>query len=134
MVSWQLVGGVVGGFLVLWLGLVLALWLAKPDASGLTESLRLLPDVLRLIPRLARDPTLPRIVRVQLWCLLGYLALPLDLIPDFIPVIGYADDAIVVALVLRSVVRHSGLVVVQRHWPGTADGLAALVRLTRLGS
>lgn len=132
--SWQLVGGVVGGFLVLWLGLVLALWLAKPDASGLTESLRLLPDVLRLLPRLARDPTLPRIVRVQLWCLLGYLALPLDLIPDFIPVIGYADDAIVVALVLRSVVRHSGLVAVQRHWPGTADGLAALVRLTRLGS
>ncbi len=132
--SWQLVGGVVGGFLVLWLGLVLALWLAKPDASRLTESLRLLPDVLRLLPRIARDPTLPRIVRVQLWCLLGYLALPLDLIPDFIPVIGYADDAIIVALVLRSVVRHSGLVAVQRHWPGTADGLAALVRLTRLGS
>lgn len=132
--SWQLVGGVVGGFLVLWLGLVLALWWAKPDASGLTESLRLLPDVLRLLPRLARDSTLPRIVRIQLWCLLGYLALPLDVIPDFIPVIGYADDAIVVALVLRSVVRHSGLVAVQRHWPGTADGLAALVRLTRLGS
>ncbi len=132
--SWQLVGGVVWGFLVLWLGLVLALWLAKPDATRLTESLRLLPDVLRLLPRIARDPTLPRIVRVQLWCLLGYLALPLDLIPDFIPVIGYADDAIIVALVLRSVVRHSGLVAVQRHWPGTADGLAALVRLTRLGS
>jgi uncharacterized membrane protein YkvA (DUF1232 family) len=69
-------------------------------------------------------------VRVRLWLLLGYLALPIDLIPDFVPVLGYADDAVIVALVLRSVVRRSGVDAVQRHWPGTPDGLRALLRLT----
>src|SRR4051794_9841232 len=70
----------------------------------LRELLWLLPGVLRLLRRLAADGTLPRGVRVRLWLLLAYLALPIDLIADFIPVLGYADDA-VVALVLRSVVR-----------------------------
>jgi uncharacterized membrane protein YkvA (DUF1232 family) len=69
-------------------------------------------------------------VRVRLWLLLGYLAMPIDLVPDVIPVIGYADDAIVVALVLRSVVRRAGPDAVVRHWPGTPDGLAAVQRLT----
>jgi uncharacterized membrane protein YkvA (DUF1232 family) len=53
-------------------------------------------------------------------------------VPDFIPVIGYADDAIIVAAVLRSVVRRAGLQAVERHWPGTEDGFAALCRLTGL--
>ena len=56
---------------------------------------------------------------MRLWLLLGYLALPIDLVPDFIPVLGYADDAIVVALVLRSVVRRAGPDAIERHWPGT---------------
>lgn len=71
-------------------------------------------------------------MRVRLGLLLAYLALPLDLVPDFIPVLGYADDAIIVTAVLRSVVRRSGLEAVRRHWPGTDDGFAALVRLTGL--
>ena len=61
-----------------------------------------------------------------------YLALPIDLIPDFIPVVGYADDAIIVTLVLRSVVRQAGLSAVRAHWPGTDDGFDALTRLTGL--
>jgi uncharacterized membrane protein YkvA (DUF1232 family) len=64
--------------------------------------------------------------------LVVYLALPIDLIPDFIPVVGYADDAIIVTLVLRGVVRHAGLSAVRAHWPGTDDGFDALVRLTGL--
>jgi hypothetical protein len=71
-------------------------------------------------------------VRGRLWLLFAYLALPFDLIPDFIPVIGYADDAIIVAAVLRSVVRRAGPDAVRRHWPGTPDGLAALWRAARL--
>jgi uncharacterized membrane protein YkvA (DUF1232 family) len=61
-----------------------------------------------------------------------YLAVPIDIIPDFIPVIGYADDAIMVAAVLRSVVRRAGSDAVRRHWPGTRDGLAALWRVAGL--
>jgi uncharacterized membrane protein YkvA (DUF1232 family) len=96
------------------------------------QALRLLPDVLRLVRRLAADPDLPRGVRVRLALLLAYLAFPLDLVPDVIPVLGYADDAIVVTAVLRSVVRRAGLAAVRRHWPGTPDGFAVLCRLTGL--
>lgn len=126
---WHILIGVVLGLVVLWVLLVGFLLVAKPDRARLRDSVRLLPDLLRLVTRLARDPTLPRSVRVRLWLLLAYLASPIDLIPDFIPVLGYADDAIVVALVLRSVVRRSGPDAVRRHWPGTSEGLAAVERL-----
>ncbi|MFG6191585.1 YkvA family protein [Nonomuraea sp. JJY05] len=129
---WDLVIGLVVALAVSWLALVVALAVIRPRGGLLRESLRLLPDMLRLVRRLAADRTLPRGVRIQLGLLLAYLAFPLDLIPDFIPVLGYADDAIIVAAVLRSVVRRAGMAAVERHWPGSADGLAALVRLTGL--
>lgn len=129
--AWTLVG-VLGGLLLCWLVLMAVLWTARPDEMRARELLRLLPDVLRLVHRLAGDRTLPRGVRVRLWLLLVYLAVPIDLVPDFVPVLGHADDAIVVALVLRSVVRRAGAAAVERHWPGTPDGLAALRRASRL--
>ena len=118
--------------LLAWLALVVALVLARPRGALLAEALRLLPDVLRLIRRLAADPDLPRGVRIRLGALLAYLALPIDLIPDFIPVLGYADDAIIVTAVLRSVARRAGVSAVRAHWPGTDDGFTALARLTGL--
>jgi uncharacterized membrane protein YkvA (DUF1232 family) len=108
-----------------------SLALARPKGGALGEAVRLLPDLLRLVTRLARDPTLPRGVRLRLWLLLAYLAIPIDVIPDFIPVLGYADDAILVALVLRSVIRRAGPEAVARHWPGGEEGLQAVRRLTR---
>jgi uncharacterized membrane protein YkvA (DUF1232 family) len=118
------------GLAATYLGLLAALLVARPKGNLLGESLRLLPDLLRLLRRLAADSDVPRGVRVQLAFLLGYLATPFDLVPDFVPVLGYADDAIVVSLVLRSVVRRAGAPLVRHHWPGTDDGLAALARLT----
>ena len=118
------------GLAASYLALVVALLVVRPETARLTETLRLLPDLLRLVGRLARDPAVPRGARVRLWVLLAYLAMPLDLIPDFIPVLGYADDAIIVGLVLRSVVRQAGPASVRRHWPGTEDGLRAVARLT----
>jgi uncharacterized membrane protein YkvA (DUF1232 family) len=109
--------------------LVAMLWRLAPDGTRLGEFLRLLPDVVRLLSRLARDSTLPRGVRVRLWALLAYLALPIDLVPDFIPVVGYADDAILVAATLRSVAKLAGASALARHWPGTPQGLAAVQRL-----
>ena len=129
---WSIPLSVAIGVLLLWLVLVAVLWFSRPDEIGLRDALRLLPDLLRLLKRLAADKSLPRGVRVRLALLLGYLALPIDLIPDFIPVLGYADDAIVVALVLRSVTRAVGTEALERHWPGTPDGLAAVRRLCRL--
>ncbi|MFE2747082.1 YkvA family protein [Streptomyces scopuliridis] len=123
---------IAGGLVLAWLLALAALMIVKPRGGLLTEAIRLLPDLLRLIPRLARDPQLPRGVRVRLWLLLGYLAMPIDLIPDFIPVLGYADDAIVVAATLRSVVRAAGPEALTRHWPGTPDGLTAVRRLAGL--
>ena len=109
-----------------------ALLVTRPRGNLLAEALRLLPDLLRLLRRLAGDASVPRAARVRLWLLLGYLALPIDLVPDFVPVLGYADDAIIVSLVLRSIVRTAGAPAVRRHWHGTDAGLAALGRLTRL--
>lgn len=85
--------GIGVALLVAWVALVLAMVVARPKGQLLKEALRLLPDVLRLLRRLAADRSLPGGVRVRLWLLLGYLAIPVDLVPDFVPVLGYADDA-----------------------------------------
>jgi uncharacterized membrane protein YkvA (DUF1232 family) len=127
---WRVLIGVAIAVAVSWIALVIALLLVRPKGNLMTEAMRLLPDLIRLLRRLAADRTLPRGVRVRLWLLFAYLALPIDLIPDFIPLIGYADDAIIVAAVLRSVVRRAGLPAVRRHWPGTPDGFAALATVT----
>lgn len=123
---------IVGGLVLVWVVLAVVLWLTKPKEYDLKEALRLLPDLLRLVKRMAADPETPRGVRVRLVLLLGYLALPFDLIPDFVPVLGYADDAIIVALVLRSATRSAGPDALAKHWPGTPEGLAALKRLCRV--
>ena len=129
--GWDIMIGVGAGLAAMWLALIAALWSAKGrfDLGALRDALRLLPDLLRLLKRLATDPTLPSGVRIRLWLLLGYLLTPIDLVPDFIPIIGYADDAIIVAIALRSVIRHSSSQAIERHWPGTPDGLAAILRL-----
>lgn len=128
----QWLGSLLASLLVTWLALLVALWILKPDQRRLSEAVRLLPDVIRLITRLARDETIPIRVRARLWAVLGYLAFPIDLVPDFIPIIGYADDAIIVTMTLRSVVRKAGIDKVAEHWPGTPEGLDSLRRLTRI--
>jgi uncharacterized membrane protein YkvA (DUF1232 family) len=129
---WKPLLGIALALLLTWGALVLVLVIARPRGSLLKEAVRLLPDTLRLLRRLATDASVPRGARIRLWMLFAYLAMPFDLIPDFLPVIGYADDAIIVALVLRSVVRRAGPDAVRRHWPGTEDGLGALWTAARL--
>jgi uncharacterized membrane protein YkvA (DUF1232 family) len=124
--AWPMIVGAAAGIAVLWLLLVVALMRTNSGTMPVTDVLRLLPDVVRLVRRLAGDPTLPRGIRIRLTLLLIYLAAPIDVIPDFIPVIGYADDVLVVALVLRSVTRRAGAHALARHWPGTLEGLAAV--------
>jgi uncharacterized membrane protein YkvA (DUF1232 family) len=123
---------VAGAMCVAWLTLLVFLLVRRPAAGTSREALRLLPDTVRLLRRIGTDRSLARGVRVRLWLLLAYLLFPLDLVPDFIPVIGYADDVVIATAALRSVVRRAGPQAVRRHWPGSDDGLVALWRVAGL--
>jgi uncharacterized membrane protein YkvA (DUF1232 family) len=129
---WDVAIAVIGGVVLIYA--VLLVFLAfyarrHPETVRMKEALRLLPDLLTLLRRLAADRTLPRGIRVRLVLLLIYLASPIDLVPDFLPVIGYADDAIIVALALRSVIRKAGNKPLEQHWPGSPAGLSLIQRL-----
>jgi uncharacterized membrane protein YkvA (DUF1232 family) len=95
-------------------------------AHGLARFIR---DCIVLVRRLLGDPRVPRRHKLLLGALIGYLALPFDLVPDFIPVAGQIDDALVVALTLRAVLRGSGTELVREHWPGPESSLAVVLRL-----
>jgi uncharacterized membrane protein YkvA (DUF1232 family) len=89
---------------------------------------RLVPYCAILFKRLLADPRVPR--RWKLWSAfaLVYLAMPFDLVPDFIPVLGQLDDAVIVALVLRGLLRSAGPLLLREHWPGPAALLVPLER------
>jgi len=82
-----------------------------------------------LFKRLLRDPRVPRRAKAALAFAVPYLASPIDLIPDFIPVLGQLDDALVVALALRSLVRGAGPDLLREHWPGPESSLRTVLRL-----
>ncbi len=128
----ELLAGIGVALVVAWLALAILLLVARRGTVGPTAILRLLPDLLRLLHGLATDRAVPAGAKLWLWLLLAYLASPIDLVPDFLPVIGYADGAILVAAVLRAVVRRSGMAAVRRNWPGSEEGLAAVARAARL--
>lgn len=138
MDSWlQVLVAISGGLLLLWLALVAAVWIiGRNSTDELTprEGLRLLPDLICLLRRLTADTEVPRSVRLGLLALIGYLLLPIDLVPDFIPVLGFADDAVILALALRWAVRRAGRDRVTRHWPGTIEGLWVVQRLSGLAT
>jgi uncharacterized membrane protein YkvA (DUF1232 family) len=94
----------------------------------LTPLVRLVPDCVVLVRRLLGDPSVPRRSRLVLCALLAYLVSPIDLIPDFLPVIGQLDDALLIALVFRWLVRSAGPEVVRTHWPGPPESLAVVLR------
>jgi uncharacterized membrane protein YkvA (DUF1232 family) len=90
---------------------------------------RFVPDCVVLFKGLISDPRVSRSRKLLLLALLAYLAMPIDLIPDFIPVAGQLDDAILVAFVLRTVLRSAGSDLVREHWPGPDASLNAVLRL-----
>lgn len=132
---WESILGILIGLAGLYVILLAGLWIyarRNPDVVGMRDALRLLPDLLRVIRRMAADRTVARGVRIKLFLLLAYLVMPVDLVPDFLPVIGYADDVVIVALVLRSVIRSAGPDAFRRHWPGSPAGLQVIERLAGL--
>ena len=120
---------VIAALLALYALAVLALYVAgrRGDARALARSV---PDCIVLFKRLLGDPAVPRGRKVALALLVAYLASPIDLVPDFIPVAGQLDDAILVGLVLRGLVRGGGPDLVCRHWPGPEESLRVILRLS----
>ncbi len=119
---------------IAWFVLVAFLAVVRPRGISLREVRRFVPDLVHLLADLSRDATVSRRLHRRLALLLVYLAFPIDLIPDFIPVLGYADDVILIAFVLRSVVRLVDAETVERHWRGTTDGLMLLRQLAGIDS
>ena len=117
-------GVVIAAYVVLVLAFIAAG--RRTDARALAG---FVPDCVVLFTRLLRDPRVPRRSKILVAALIPYLALPFDLIPDFIPVAGQADDAILVALVLRSLVRHTSADVLRELWPGPDRTLLVILRL-----
>ena len=126
--SWLLIS--FAALIAVWAGFVL--WLV---AAGRRDDARavatFIPDCIVLVTRLARDPRVPRRRKLLLLGLVGYLALPFDLVPDFIPVAGQLDDAIIVALVLRHFVKAGGDQLIRELWPGPQPSLDLILRLAR---
>lgn len=122
------VGIALGATVLLYAGLVLALAIAGRGADARATA-RFVPDCAVLFARLVRDPRLPRRRKTWLVLTLAYLASPIDLIPDFIPVAGQLDDALVVTLALRHVLRGAPAGLLEELWPGPPASLRALSRL-----
>jgi uncharacterized membrane protein YkvA (DUF1232 family) len=114
--------------LAVYAALVLALVLAGRHAEARALA-GFVPDCAVLFKRLLGDARIPRRRKLPLALLAAYLVSPIDLIPDFIPVAGQLDDAILVGLVLRSVVKSAGPELIHEHWPGPDESLRAVLRL-----
>ena len=112
--------------------LLVAAAVARPRGLSPGELIRVYPDLVRLLASLSRDRRVGRAVRWRLLVALVYNAQPFNLIPDFVPVIGFADNVVVTAWAVRSAIRTSGPAVVLSHWDGSRAGFALVCRLCRL--
>ena len=116
--------------LVLWLLAILVL-VALGRRSRARALVTLIPNLVDLFRGLLADPRVPRSSKRWLWFALVWCISPIDLIPEFIPVAGPLDDAIVATLVLRHVLRRTDRAVLADHWHGNSATLDALVRMGR---
>jgi uncharacterized membrane protein YkvA (DUF1232 family) len=119
-----------GACLALYAAAVLALVLAGRRTEAVALA-RFIPDCVVLLKRLVSDPRVGRRRKIALVLVGGYLAMPFDLVPDFIPVAGQVDDAVLVAIAIRGLLRSTGPELIRNHWPGPRGGLAMMLRLAR---
>ena len=131
MVFWILVDCAIALIVSSLVVMVLA-FRARSPGQSLGGTVRVLPDSIRLAAALHGDRNLPRSVRWRLRIALIYNLQPINLIPDFVPVIGFADNFLVIAWALRGAVSTAGTDAVESHWQGSAEGLRALYRALRL--
>ena len=124
--DWRVLAAIFASLVAVWVLLIALLWILRPRDASIGELVRIVPDLLRLVRLLIGDRTAPIGVRVALLGLLAWLVNPIDLIPEFIPILGPLDDVVVAILVLRYVRRRLGVGELRRRWPGTPEGFALL--------
>ena len=127
MSTWAVLAIAVGAALLVYLAFVVALMLVGRRATARAVA-GFIPDCVVFFGRLIRDRRVPKRHKALLVFLVGYLSLPFDLVPDFIPIAGQLDDAIVIALVLRHFVRSCGEPLIRELWPGPEQSLALILR------
>jgi uncharacterized membrane protein YkvA (DUF1232 family) len=130
VIQWLLV---ICGALLLFYALGVLVLVVVGRRSAARALAGFIPDCLVLFKRLIADPRVDRRRKGLLIGTIAYLAMPFDLVPDFIPVAGQLDDAIIVAVALRLLLRGSGASVLEEHWPGPEQSLRLILRLARGG-
>jgi uncharacterized membrane protein YkvA (DUF1232 family) len=121
--------GVVVAIAVLWLACLAVFWVARPRGVPTRTVVTMIPDVLRLLRGLVTDPAVPLDVRLALVGLVAWIVSPIDLIPEFVPVLGPIDDVVVAVVALRYVRWRLGAEELRARWPGTPEGFQVLVRV-----
>ena len=124
-----LIVAIVLSLLALWALLIVILWLLRPKDVPVREIMQVIPDVLRLLRSIIGDKNAPKDVRLVIGLLFVWIISPIDLIPEFIPVLGPLDDVIVAVVALRYVRRRLGMDDLKRRWVGSVDGFSLLERL-----
>lgn len=126
--------GIVVGLAILWAALLLLLFfLFRPRGVPARQIIGVIPDLVRLLRSIVTDSSTPLDVRLALLGLLAWILSPIDLIPEFIPVLGPLDDIVVAIVALRYVRRRLGVEHLRARWPGSPDGFALLIRVIGSG-
>ena len=123
----------VASIVALWAALLLLFWARRPRGVPAPEILKVVPDVLRLVKALLGDNLTPLDVRLVLVGLLAWILSPVDLIPEFIPVLGPLDDVIVAIIAMRYIRRRMGVEALWAKWPGSASRFTLLLRVIGSG-
>ena len=129
----EMIVAIAVGLVALWALLLVLFWALRPKGVPVRELLGLIPDVLRLLRSVIGDRSAPPDVRLVLVGLLAWIVSPIDLIPEFIPVLGPIDDVVVAVVAMRYVRRRVGVEDLRRRWTGTDDGFALLLRVIGSG-
>ena len=127
--DWTLVVGIVVSILVMWLAMLAIFWALRPKGVPAREVVGIVPEVVRLLRSVIADRSAPLDVRLVLVGLVAWIISPIDLIPEFIPVLGPLDDVVVAIVAMRYVRRRVGIDDLRLRWVGTPDGFGLLTRI-----
>ena len=124
-----LIAGIIVALVAVWAGFLVLFFALRPKGISVREIVGVIPDVLRLLRSVLGDGSTPLDVRLVLIGLMAWIVSPIDLIPEFIPVLGPLDDVVVAVVAMRYMRRRVGIDDLRMRWTGTPEGFALLVRI-----